>query len=232
MKAMQNILNQDELNFLLRGQKPGQPETEKKTDGTAPGSAAPRPAEQTQAPKEDRRSWQEFFADVWSYSLADALGVPVSVKPGTSRTSAGSAYAKSFPDGSFLALMALPPFPHSVLLALSARLSGAFLDAGLGGSSPQDCARPLTDLEQVLLLHILRPLPGCLACALAPGSPAPAFLRSGTDAERLWPEMPGLTLDVSSFEIFLEGVSASFDLAFPAEPEDGKSPAPLQNGAA
>lgn len=217
---MQNILNQDELNFLLRGQKPDRPEPGKKTDDAVPGGAVPRPEEPEPPVREDRRSWQEFFAAVWSYSLADTLGVPVSVTPGTRRTAPGSAYAKSCPDGSFLALMALPPFPRSVLLALSARLSGAFLVAGLGGSSPQDCERPLTDLEQALLLHILRPLPGCLACALAPGSPAPAFLRSGTDAERLWPEMPGLTLDVSSFDISLEGVSASFDLAFPSDSED------------
>jgi len=127
--------------------------------------------------------------------------------------------------------MALPPFPHSVLLALSARLSGAFLDAGLGGSSPQDCARPLTDLEQALLLHILRPLPGCLACALAPASPAPAFLRHGTDAGRLWPELSGRTLSVSSFEVFLEGVSGSFEVAFLSGPGDEKSPGPQGNGA-
>ena len=45
-------------------------------------------------------------------------------------------------------------------------------------------ARPLAGKEAV-------GRSGCLACALAPASPAPAFLRHGTDAGRLWPEISG-----------------------------------------
>lgn len=233
---MQNILNQDELNFLLRGQKPA---------AESGGSAQPGPETEEPVPAKEMlrstntsspagaggRSWQEIFSDAWSYSIAGCLGIPATVRPSGQCICSGTEYAGKSPRGAFLALLALPPFPKSVFLTLSARLCGAFLNAGLGGNSPQDCERPLTELEQALILHLLRSLPGCLACALAPASPAPAFLRYGTDAGRLWPELSGLTLSVSSFEVFLEGVSGSFEVAFLSGAGDEKSPGPQGNGA-
>ena len=236
VEVMQNILNQDELNFLLRGQKPAAEGGRSAQPG--PETEAPSPAEETLRSADTPspsgaggRSWQEIFSDAWGYSITVCLGIPATVRPSGQRFCSGTEYAGKSPRGAFLALLALPPFPKSVFLTLSARLCGAFLDAGLGGNSPQDCERPLTELEQALILHILRSLPGCLACALAPASPAPAFLRHGTDAGRLWPELSGRTLSVSSFEVFLEGVSGSFEVAFLSGPGDEKSPGPHGNGA-
>ncbi len=236
VEIMQNILNQDELNFLLRGQKPAAEGSGSAQPG--PETGAPAPAKETlrgtttPTPSgEGGRSWQEVFSDAWSYSITGCLGIPATVRPSGQRFCSGTEYTGESTRGAFLALLTLPPFPKSVFLTLSACLCGAFLDAGLGGNSPQDCERPLTELEQALILHILRSLPGCLACALAPASPAPVFLRHGTDAGRLWPEISGRTLSVNSFEVFLEGVSGSFEVAFLSETGDKKSPGPQGNGA-
>ena len=65
---MQNILNQDELNFLLRGQKPAAEGGRSAQPG--PETEAPSPAEETLRSADTPspsgaggRSWQEIFSE-------------------------------------------------------------------------------------------------------------------------------------------------------------------------
>ena len=78
VEVMQNILNQDELNFLLRGQKPA-----------AEGGRSAQPGPETEAPSPAEETLRS--ADTPSPSVC--LGIPATVRPSGQRFCSGTEYA-------------------------------------------------------------------------------------------------------------------------------------------
>jgi len=111
------------------------------------------------------RQIHELFAQNYQLDLANIMGVQARITPNEPRQESYDEFVKSLPNPTYLNKLALPPLDGIAALQIDLDLALAIIDRNLGGASlvvSEEEIRPLSEIEQRVIQHLLQSLLTCL----------------------------------------------------------------------